>query len=85
MGQTTRSAKQSVPINGEALRTFRIIRGLSREALAEKAAPVSYSHIANLETETKEPSPELLHRIALALDVNVLALTRDRNVFAETA
>lgn len=85
MNKTTRSTKQSVPINGEALRTFRVIRGLSREALATKAAPASYSHIANLETETKEPSPELLHRISQALDVPPSALTRGKTVFAEPA
>lgn len=85
MGTNTRSTKQSVPINGEALRTFRIKAGLSREALADKAAPASYSHIANIETETKEPSPELLHRLAAALDVPVNALTRGKNVFAEAS
>lgn len=63
--------------NGETLKTIRIIRGLSRQELAARAAPASYSHIANLETETKVASPELLHRIALALDVPVGALLRE--------
>ncbi len=52
------------------------MRGLSREDLATRAGS-SYSHIANLETETKVASPELLHRIAAALDVPIAALLRE--------
>lgn len=69
------SPRLSVPINGQALRSFRIIRGVSRADLAEQAGS-SYSHIANLETEAKDPSPELLHRLARVLDIPVGALTR---------
>jgi len=71
-------AAATIPINGEALRAFRILRGMSRQALA-LAAQSSYSHVANLETEEKTPSAELVHRIALVLDVPVGALTRGRN------
>lgn len=74
--------RPSVAINGEALRTFRVLRGLSRQDLAERAKPASYSHIANLETEEKVASPELVHRLALALDVPVGALVRERNFMA---
>lgn len=74
--------RPSVAINGEALKAFRIMRGLSRQELAERAKPVSYSHVANLETEEKVASPELVHRLALALDVPAAALVRERNFMA---
>jgi transcriptional regulator with XRE-family HTH domain len=82
MPKNVAKARPSVAINGEALKTFRILRGMSRQDLAERAKPASYSHIANLETEEKDPSPELVHRLALALDVPVSALLRERNVMA---
>lgn len=63
--------------NGEALRTFRVMRGLSREALAEKTGDLSHQHLSNLELEHKQASPELLHRLAAALDVPVGALLRE--------
>lgn len=75
MASTTRP---SVVINGDALRTFRVMRGYSRADLAERAKPLSYSHVANLENEEKVPSPELANRLALALDVPLAALVRHR-------
>lgn len=61
--------------NGTAIRTFRTIRGLSRDELAQKVG-VSYPYFANIENEHKDGTPELIHRIALALDVPVAAILR---------
>jgi len=74
--------RPTVVLNGDALRAFRVLRGLSRQDLADRAKPASYSHVANLETEEKVASPELAHRLALALDVPVGALLRERHVMA---
>lgn len=61
--------------NGVAIRTFRTLRGLSRDDLAKRVG-VSYPYFANIENEYKDGTPELLHRIALALDVPVAAILR---------
>jgi transcriptional regulator with XRE-family HTH domain len=61
--------------NGDAIKTIRTLRGLSRTDLGERVG-ATYSHIANLELEFKSASPELIHRIATALDVPVAALLR---------
>lgn len=62
--------------NGAALRSFRVKAGKKVAELAS-AAKCSYQQIDNLENERKEASVELLHRIAQALDVPVVALVRD--------
>lgn len=61
--------------NGVAIRTFRTVRGISRDDLAKQLG-VSYPYFANIENEHKDGTPELLHRIALALDVPVAAILR---------
>jgi transcriptional regulator with XRE-family HTH domain len=68
--------------NGTAIKTFRVLRGLSRDDLVKKLTGVSYPYLANIENEYKDPTPEVLHRIALALDVPVAAICR-RPIFAE--
>lgn len=61
--------------NGTAIRTFRTIRGVSRDELAQQVG-VSYPYFANIENEHKDGTPELLHKIALALDVPIAAILR---------
>lgn len=68
-------ATTDLPQNGTAIRTFRTIRGLDRDELAKKVN-VSYPYFANIENEHKPGTAELLHRIALALDVPVAAILR---------
>lgn len=62
--------------NGASIRYLRIKTGLKVKELADRAR-CQYSHIDNLENERKEASVELLHRIAGALDVPVVAIVRD--------
>lgn len=61
--------------NGVAIRTFRTLRGVSRDDLAQQVG-VSYPYYANIENEHKDGTPELLHKIALALDVPIAAILR---------
>lgn len=61
--------------NGMAIRTIRQIRGISRDDLAQQCG-VSYPYFANIENEHKDGTPELIHKIALALDVPVAAILR---------
>lgn len=46
-------------------------------------AGISYAHLDNLENERKEASLEVLHRIAVALDVPVTALVRNPDTLAK--
>jgi transcriptional regulator with XRE-family HTH domain len=69
--------------NGVAIRTFRTIRGISRDDLAKQVG-VSYPYYANIENEHKDGTPELLHKIALALDIPIAAILR-APLMAETA
>lgn len=61
--------------NGPAIRELRIREGRSIQELAN-AVGCSYSHLANVETETKRPTPELLYAIARALGCRPAALFR---------
>jgi len=61
--------------NGSAITTIRKIRGISRDELAQRIG-TSYPYLANIENEHKEGTPELIHKIALALDVPVSAIVR---------
>ena len=67
--------------NGTAIRTFREIRGMSRDELAQRV-DLSYPYLANLELENKNAKPETVHRIAAALDVPVGAICR--RIYAAT-
>ncbi|MGE0439832.1 MAG: helix-turn-helix domain-containing protein [Gemmatimonadales bacterium] len=60
---------------GEQLRAWREVRHLSQLDLA-LAAGSSARHLSYLETGKARPSPEMIHRLAEALDVPL----RDRNV-----
>lgn len=70
--------------NGTAIKTFREMRGFSRDDLVKKLTGVSYPYLANIENEYKDPPIEVVHRIALALDVPVRAITR-RPLYTEGA
>lgn len=70
--------------NGLTIRHLRIKSGMKPGQFAT-AASISYSTLDNIENERKNASPEVLHRIAAALDVPVGALTRERALFSELA
>jgi DNA-binding XRE family transcriptional regulator len=70
--------------NGTAIKTFREMRGMSRDDLVKRLTGVSYPYLANIENEHKDPTPEVLHRIALALDVPLQAIMR-RALYADVA
>jgi transcriptional regulator with XRE-family HTH domain len=60
-------------INPHALRVIRERSGLSQAALG-RAAKVSQGHISQLEAGQKEPRPDMVQRLAVALGVPVTAL-----------
>ena len=62
--------------NGPAIRALRIKDGVKPGPFATKAM-VSYAHLDNIENERKEASPEVLYRIAAALNVPIEAIVRD--------
>ena len=70
--------------NGLSIRHLRIKSGKKPGEFAT-AARISYSTLDNIENERKNASPEVLHRIAGALDVPVGALIRDAALFSEPA
>lgn len=72
MSSTTSTTRH----NGVAIRCFRVKAGMKPGPFATKAG-ISYAHLDNLENERKEASLEVLHRIAVALDVPVTALVRN--------
>ncbi|VXB83463.1 helix-turn-helix domain-containing protein [Aeromicrobium sp. 9AM] len=67
--------------NGHTIRHFRIKGGMKPGEFATLAR-ISYSTLDNIENERRNASPEVLHRIAIALDVPVEALIRDAKLFA---
>lgn len=62
--------------NGPAIRAMRIKDGIKPGPFATKAL-ISYAHLDNIENERKQASPEVLYRIAKALNVPVEAIVRD--------
>lgn len=52
---------------GPVLRRLRLERGLSQEELAERAGMASHAHISRLESGHKQPTVEMLFRLAGAL------------------
>lgn len=67
--------------NGLTIRHMRIKDGVKPGQFAT-AAQISYSTLDNIENERKSASPEVLHRIAAALDVPVQAIIREPSLFA---
>jgi transcriptional regulator with XRE-family HTH domain len=57
------------PEFGTVLRRLRFEKGLSQEALAERAGMVSHAHLCRLESGRKQPTVEMLFRLADALEV----------------
>lgn len=70
--------------NGTAIRTFREMRGLTRDDLVQKflsygasdKARMSYPYLAHIENEYADAKVETVERIALILDVPVAAIIR---------
>jgi transcriptional regulator with XRE-family HTH domain len=62
----------------EAIKTERAKTGLSQEALA-LAAEVDRTYVSQLERGIANPSLLILYRIAVVLDVPVVALLADTN------
>ena len=57
------------PEFGPVLRRLRFARGLSQEALAERAGMASHAHLCRLESGRKQPTVEMLFRLADALEI----------------
>lgn len=55
---------------GENIRQMRLVRGLSVRQLATKAG-VGYGNLSDVERATKPASPQMVERLAQALDVTV--------------
>ena len=62
------------PEFGPVLRRLRFEKGLSLEALAERAGMVSHAHLSRLESGRKQPTVEMLFRLADALEVPASAI-----------
>ena len=62
--------------NGAALRTFRRLRGLTAPQLSAKSG-VAQSAISYYENEQKNPSLQILTKLADALRVPVQAVSKD--------
>ncbi len=60
---------------GDRVRTARQNLGLSQEALAYKAS-INRTYIASLEAGRRNPSLDLMARLALALDVDLGAIVK---------
>ena len=65
------------PELGPVLRRLRIEKGLSQEALAERAGMVSHAHLCRLESGRKQPTVEMLFRLADALEVSASAIVAE--------
>ena len=61
---------------GERIRSVRTQRKLSQQALAEKAG-LSYKHVGEVERGQVNVSLETLHKMAVAMDIEVCALLAD--------
>ena len=57
------------PDFGSVLRRLRVEKGLSQESLAERTGMASHAHLCRLESGRKQPSVEMLFRLADALEV----------------
>jgi transcriptional regulator with XRE-family HTH domain len=71
-----------VHLNRHALRAIRERSGLSVTALAARAG-VSQPHLSNLETGRRKASPAVVHRLATALAVPIVALIDDPELAAD--
>jgi len=62
------------PEFGAVLRRLRFEKGLSQEVLAERVGMASHAHLCRLESGRKQPSVEMLFRLADALEVLASAI-----------
>jgi transcriptional regulator with XRE-family HTH domain len=62
---------------GRAVRTAREAKGLSQEQLAD-LANVHRTYLSGIETGSRNPTLEVVDRLARALDVSPAALLEDR-------
>lgn len=68
---------------GADLRALRESNGVGLRELARRA-DLAVSHLSYIETGDKVPGPEVLGRLARALEVDPQVLTRDRSLSAFT-
>lgn len=61
---------------GRVIRAARLSRGLSQERLAQRAG-IDRTYISGLERGVRNPSLDTLHKVAVALDVEIRDLFRD--------
>jgi len=62
---------------GPVLRRLRFARGLSQEALAERVGMASHAHLCRLESGRKQPTVEMLFRLADALEIPASAIVAE--------
>lgn len=67
--------KKYPPI-GPVLRRLRFEKGLSQEELAERLGMASHAHISRLESNRKQPTLEMLFRLADALEIEAWEIVR---------
>lgn len=68
--------------NGLAIRHFRIKQGDKPGDFSKKIG-VAYSTLDNIENERRDASLEVLYRIAVALDVQIGAIIRDKSLLTQ--
>lgn len=61
---------------GPILRRLRLEKGLSQEELAERAGMASHAHISRLESSHKQPTVEMLFRLADALGMEAWEIVK---------
>lgn len=64
------------PSFGPVLRRLRLERGMSQEELAERAGMASHAHISRLESSRKQPTLEMLFRLADALGLEAWKIVK---------
>lgn len=75
MGGTDKGRSPRQVELGDRIRQHRARRGLSQEALAYEAG-INRTYIASLEAGQRNPSLDLLARLAVALDVDLGTLVK---------
>ena len=71
------SGMKKYPEFGPVLRRLRLERVLSQEELAERAGMASHAHISRLESGRKQPTLEMLFRLAAALEVEAWKIVKE--------
>ena len=64
------------PSFGTVMRRLRIERGLSQEELALRLAMSSHAHLSRLESGKKQPTLDMVFRLADALDVEAWEIVK---------